>query len=142
VAEWNPWRALREHPEVRFGRAPLPAGMDALVAHWPEGDAVIVLDEQLGRRQRSAALGHELVHLERGGGADAHGMPAGWSAVIARDEHQVDDEVARRLVPQDALRGLIRRRLDADLQVTVADVAEEFDTTDEVARRALLLLAG
>jgi hypothetical protein len=121
----------------------MPRGFHgALLGLWPDGSALVLLDPALGRKERAAALGHELVHLERGGGADASGMPAGWSAVVARDEHQVDDEVARRLVPLEALRGLIRRRLDADLQVTVGEVAEEFDTTDEVARRALLLLAG
>jgi hypothetical protein len=140
VAE-NPWQVLREHPEITFDRAPLPEGLDAVVARWPDGDAVIVLGDQLGRRQRNAALMHELVHLERGGGADTEGMPDGWRPVVARDEHQVDDEVARRLVPLEALRAMIRQWVDADLQVTVADVAGEFDVIDEVARRALLLFA-
>jgi hypothetical protein len=132
---------LRDHPEITFDRAPLPEGLDAVVARWPDGDAVIVLSTELGRRQRNAALMHELVHLERGGGADTAGMPDGWRPVVARDEHQVDDEVARRLVPVDELRRFIRGRLDSDMPVSVIDVAGEFDVIDEVARRALLLFA-
>lgn len=87
-------------------------------------------------------LAHELVHDERGGGCDAPGMPTTWDAVVARDEHVVEREVARWLIPFEELLAFIDRRCGAELGVTVWEVAEEFDVPDYVAERALRDLAN
>ncbi len=109
--------------------------------YWPqEGWAAILVDRALPRRLRKAALAHELIHDERRGGAVATGMPPMWRAVVAREERQVDDEVARRLVPADELRYLIECLTAMGLPVETWDVARQFDVPDVVAQRALDLL--
>jgi hypothetical protein len=85
-------------------------------------------------------LAHELIHDERRGGADAADMPSSWRAVVARDERQVDDEVARRLVPDDELRYLLECLTEMGLPVEVWDVARQFDVPDTVAKRAIARL--
>lgn len=99
--------------------------------------AVIVLDTSLNRVERNAALAHELVHHERGGGSHDSDMPRGWRAVAAREEMWVDREVARRLVPLDTLAELCDRTADLGEGVDPWMVAEEFDVTEAVARQAL-----
>lgn len=73
-----------------------------LACSW-RGVDVVVLSPRLSGADRVVALAHELVHLERGGGIDEPSMPTTWAAEVAREERAVDDEVARRLVPVDAL---------------------------------------
>jgi hypothetical protein len=84
-----------------------------------------------------AALAHELIHDERGGGAEHREMPPGWAAVAARDEAAVNREVARRLVPRNELVAYLERCEAREWGVTAAQVAEEFDVSDEVAAEAL-----
>lgn len=98
---------------------------------------VIVLAASLGRRERNATLAHELVHDERGGGTAYQGQPATWDPVVARDEHQVDDEVARRLVPATELARLWRQARTVDGCLSPLDVASAFDVPVAVATRAL-----
>jgi hypothetical protein len=137
----NPWAELRRREHIVFALEPLPHSTGgAIYARWPDGEALVVIDPALGRRERRAALAHELIHDERGGGADSAGIPASWRAVVARDEHQVDDEVARRLVPLDQLRAFVDRCLDFAVGVDVVEVAEAFDVPESVAERALQLL--
>lgn len=139
MAGWNPWRALRDRDHLLFGLAALPDGVDGV--YWPRGDrAAVLVDDGLPRRMRKAALAHELIHDERHGGADLEGMPDSWAAVVARDEQQVDDEVARRLVPADQLRDLLACLDEMGLPVEVWDIARQFDVPDDVAARALELL--
>lgn len=123
---WNPWRELRNRPEITFGRCPLPGPISGVYA-TKKGFAVILIEETLTRRDRNAVLAHELIHAERGGSIDARWMPGTWTAVIAREEILVDREVARRLVPLDELAGFVQRHADTNGCVVAADVAEEFD---------------
>ncbi|MBA3654974.1 MAG: hypothetical protein H0W70_12370, partial [Actinobacteria bacterium] len=82
-AAWNPWRALRDRPHITFALAPLPDDTGGAV-HAVEGAReAIVIDKRLGRRDRNAALTHELVHSDWGGACPgADGPPA--LAVVAR----------------------------------------------------------
>lgn len=138
---WHPWRELRRRTHIRFRLLDLPDDLQALYARRGERAAILV-DRQLPRRERGAALAHELVHDEWGAGVDLLFMPETWGAVVAREETRVDDEVARRLIPAEALLSFCRQRAELGEGVTTTDVAEEFDQAEWVARRALLLLAG
>jgi len=131
---WNPWRALRNLPQVDVVRRHLShgrglLGMDAEVA-------VVVLDDRLGQVERNAVLAHELVHYERGGGAHYVGQPDTWDAVVARDEAAVDNEVARRLVPPDELAAWVAARVEMGECVMAWEIAEEWTVPERVARRA------
>ncbi|HLG66916.1 MAG TPA: hypothetical protein VKV36_03480 [Acidimicrobiales bacterium] len=137
---WDPWQALRDRPWIVFGLERLPPPV-AGVYHRRGTRRVIVVDARLGRVARRATLAHELVHDERGGGPGFAGQPDGWAAVVARDERQVDDEVARRLVPLDELRRLCRQADDLEEGLSALDVAAAFDVPEPVARRALDLRA-
>lgn len=138
VAAWNPWASLRAQPEVEFALADdLP--VSAIYARRGE-ERAIVLNRGLGRRRRNEALAHELIHHERGGGADQPGMPASWDAVVARDEIAVEREVARRLLPLGELQGFVDQRVADHRAVTALDVAEEFDCTEDLAALALRLI--
>lgn len=123
-------------PNVTFARATLPVGFGgAICARWPNGDAVVVIDTGLGRRERHEALAHELVHIERTPvGIGEHPM------LEQLDEERVRREVASRCVPLGALASYVRRRVESDFPVTAADVSEEFDVTEELAALALRLL--
>ncbi len=134
---WNPWRALRSRTHIVFRLAPLPADTGGAV-YWPRaGRAALIIDPRLPRRERNAALAHELVHDERGGGADQSGMPASWRPVVARDEAAVDQEVARRLVPPEELVRFCEVMTLLDIGVTAFEVAEHFDVPETVATEAL-----
>lgn len=135
---WNPWRALRGRPHIEFALVPLPdvAG-GGLYAPQAEGWAALLLDENLTRPERAAALAHELVHDEWGGGCSHDGLPDTWRAVICRHEQFVEAEVARRLVPVEELAAFCKQRETIDLPTMAHDVAEHFDVPDDVAGRAL-----
>lgn len=109
---------------------------------WRDGRAWIVVDPALTGPERREVVTHELVHAERGGGADASGAPSTWAAVVARDETAVDEEVARRMLPDRLLAPWLARRLTAVGMIEPFEVAEEFDVPVAVARRALARLAG
>ena len=135
---WNPWDTLRSRTLIAMAVRPLPPGV--LGAYLARGHRrAIVLSSSLGRAERTATLAHELVHDERGGGAAFRGQPATWDPVVARDERQVDDEVARRLVPGPELDRLWRRARGVDGSLTAREVAAVFDVPPEVAARALVL---
>ncbi|MFP4235794.1 MAG: hypothetical protein ACLFUG_12820 [Nitriliruptoraceae bacterium] len=136
---WNPWRTLKTRTDTLLGVVDLPERLGGAVAIPHPGGDVVLLDRSLTQRQRSRALAHELVHLERGGGADAPGMPEQWKPVVARDEQQTDDEAITRLVPLGDLARWARRRLTAGDTVEPHQVAEEWHVTDDVALRALEL---
>lgn len=137
-SRWDPFETLAEHPLVVLTRHPsatlMGGGMS--VAH---GDrAVVVLDPKLSRRDERAVLGHELVHLEHAGVVTVAEPPA-WApgSLTEREERTVDETVARRLVPHAELAWWVTRACDAGEAVTAAQVAEEFDVPEPVARRAL-----
>jgi hypothetical protein len=138
---WKPWQALREREHLVFALERLPAGTGGAVYARRQARGAIVIDPGLGRRQRKAALAHELVHEERGGGCDHPGMLPTWHPVVGRDENAVQDEVARRLVPLDELLAFCRRQAEVEGAVEAWEVAEEFDVPDTVARRALGMIS-
>lgn len=128
---WDPWRVLRERPEIELRFTDLGA-MRGVWQRDEEGD-LILLDAALDRRARRCVLAHELVHAERG-----IGYGAASEATMEREEEQVRRAVARRLVPLDELAALARCR---DLEVlSLHDVAEEFDVEEEIAALAGWLL--
>jgi len=136
---WNPWAALRARPDLEFGLAELPAVLGgAVYAPQPEGWAAIVIDRGLDQRRRRAALSHELVHHERGGGCPTDDMPVQWAPVVRREENVVAAEVARRLVPREELRAFVERMTVSELGgASARDIAEHFDVPDEVAALAV-----
>ena len=141
--DWNPWRELRRRPHIAFALADLPSDVDALYARRRDR-AAIAVSRRLSRRERAAALAHELVHdeLAHGGGAAgaAGAAPRSWDAVVAREEARIDREVARRCVDPDALATFVARRVDLGEPVEPCDVADWFDVAEWVALRALELL--
>lgn len=128
VERWNPWRALCGAPELELALVPLPAKAGGgLYLPQPGGWVAILIDDSLGRRDRNAALAHELCHHELDGGKEA---------VVRR-------RVAERLVPLDELRAFIEARVSPELEgVTVREIADEFDVPESVARRAVDMLKG
>ena len=131
MAGWNPWAAAARLPRLEIWFDDVPEG-----ATWHRiGDRdLITIDARAGRRERSALLAHELVHVERG-----VGHPYASAATMEREEAIVRRETARRLVPPDELADLVARRAEVE-PVTAHLVAEEFDVPEPVAQEALLLL--
>lgn len=105
-----------------------------------DGFAAILIDRRLRRRERRAALAHELVHHEQGGGCDHPDMPTSWHPVVCRHEARVASIAAERLIPLEHLVELIDRLAELGEHVTTARVADEFDEAEWVAERALQLL--
>lgn len=108
-----------------------------------EGWSAILIDRRATRRQRKALLSHELVHHERGGGCPSDDMPEQWGAVVRREEHRVEVEVARRLVPLDELRAFLKRMTVSEMGgASARDIAEHFDVPEDVASLAARLLVA
>lgn len=137
---WDPWAALRARPHVRLDFADEAALLGGAMLVLGPDLTVVVLDPALDRRARRVALAHELVHEERGGGCDARALTEGLDALVARDEASVVREVARRLVPADALVELVERREELHDPVAPWEVAEAFDVDLATAEVALGLL--
>lgn len=122
-----------------FRLAVLPDGIGSV--YWPKGDrAALIIDRRLPFAERRAALTHELIHDERGGGVEYHGQPEGWAVIAAREERIVEDETARRLVPADELLAELARAEAVGEPLEVWRVAERFEVPDLVAERAMRLL--
>lgn len=132
---WNPWAALRDRPHLTLRWAHLPGDVSGVLVE-ADGQRTVLLDARLGRRERSAVLGHELVHDERG----LLYTPSTPAALVEKEEEAVNRETARRLVPLDELRAFVERRAEVE-PVTAATVCEEFDVHPAVAARALRLLS-
>jgi hypothetical protein len=139
---WNPWAALRRRPHIRLRLDPEAALLGGAMLVLGPGLAVVVLDPALDRRSRRVALAHELIHEERGGGCDGPDLPPGLDVMVARDEAEVVREVARRLVPDTALRRLVDQRGGLGMTVEPWEVAEAFDVDEPTARVALAALAA
>lgn len=117
---------------------PVP-GLRAIYA--TDGDDwVILVDRRLPAVERLAAIAHELVHHERGGGSDYPGRPDAWAPVVQREEHRVQDIVAERLVPRAELVAFVNSMLGVDMSVSAVEVAEAFEVPVDVAQQALQLL--
>lgn len=129
----KPWRTLRERPEIEFVLCDLPAGARAIYA-TRGGQRAILVSRHLDPAERLAALAHELVHDDRGGGC--HALEGSDPVATAREELRVDRIVADQLVPQDRLADFVRRACTVG-SVRAFDVAEEFEVPVDVADRAL-----
>lgn len=137
MKRWNPWRTLRDRRHIRFALRPLPGEIEAVYGR--RGDrAAIIIDPELSQVDRAAALGHELVHDERG--VPPMNPPQLWVPVVAKEEAAVDREVARRMMPLDTLAAYVDSMEEMGVGVTAANVAVEFDVALWVAVRALALL--
>lgn len=130
MAGWAVWRALRARRHITLEWADL-SDADGLYELDDEGRATITLAAQLSRRQRRAALAHELVHDERRIVFDDE-TPMG---IVRKEEALVEAEAVRRLVPLGDLADLVFARE----VVTIDDIVEEFDVPHEVAERAAKL---
>jgi hypothetical protein len=137
---WNPWRTLRNRPHIRFLFDPVAREAGGAFYASRNGKALIVIDPDMGQVERKAALAHELVHDERGGGADTPGAPAAWGHVVMRDERAVNRIVALRMVPIGELVVVIDHLVAVNGSVTPADIAAEFEVPEAVALMALELL--
>src|SRR4051812_35419022 len=118
---WGPWRELRRRPDVTLQLVEFPAGPVQALCVIRGDTKVVLIDRTLSRVERTGALTHELVHLERG--PVPRGAPA-W--IVAKEERQVDMIVARRLVPAAELTRFIDARTSVG-PVAAADVAEHFE---------------
>lgn len=135
---YNPWRDLRSRTRVVLMWRDLPDSAGGAYSIPDEnGGGVVVLSRHLDRVERREHLTHELVHLERGGGAHHPGMPPSWRTRVAVDELQVRREAAARLVPTDLLAAFCDRMADLGEGVGPVEVMDEFDCTRRVAEDAL-----
>ncbi len=137
MGAWNAWRELRHRPRLRL-RWVRFSGKTRGRLH---ADGRLELDSRLNRRAREATLAHELVHDERRLFYDRGTPPA----LIEKEEVAVNNIVAMRMVPFAELAELVARAEDDEWgmaePVTAELVAEEFDTTSQVASLALKLFA-
>jgi hypothetical protein len=132
VERWNPWAALRAS-SVELWFAPLE-GERGRWTRRTDGDE-IVLEESLSRQARQEVLAHELVHVERG-----VGWPHASEATMEIEEERVWRIALRRLAPPAEIHRFLARRGTVG-PVTVADLAEEFDLSDDAAERVADLYA-
>ena len=131
-----PWDEAERRGDVEVITAPLPAECGGAVVQRRPGRAWVVLDPDLDPAEQRCRLAHELVHLERGS-VRAPCAPPSWDAVVAREELAVDREVASWLVPSRELARFVRGHASADLGITSAIVATEFEVTEPIAALAL-----
>lgn len=125
---WNPWRALRgTDVELWF------AALDGPRGRWTRSGGLdeILIEETLGRRERREVLAHELVHVERG-----VGWPDASAATMEREEAIVWCEALDRLVPPSEVSAFLARRASVG-PVSVHELAEEFDLSDDGVRRVV-----
>lgn len=137
VRRYRPWRDLLNRPEVEFMLADLPAGVRAVHARSHDGHRAILVNRALDPVERLAALAHELVHDERGGGCHTPGLPARMQPLVGREEARVDRIAADRLLPLDQLDRWVRRQVAADTPVTARCVASEWQVAHWVAEHQL-----
>lgn len=138
---WDPFGDAWDDPRIRLHLASVPTEGGAF--GWPceDGTTVIVIDPDGDGPTRRERLAHELVHVDRGGGAAWVGMPDAWRAVVARDESRVDREAARRQVPPAVLRRYVDGIAASGGGVSAQDVARDFNVTVSVAGLALRAIA-
>jgi hypothetical protein len=129
------WRSIRHRDDIQVRLAHLPDEVGGGTLIRRGGQVWILLDADRPAHERRAILAHELEHLARGS-VRYDGAPPTWDAIVAREERQVDQAVARRLVPVEALRAFVAQRSSLGEAVTVGCVAEAFDVPVSVARLA------
>lgn len=134
---WDPWWEAECRVGLQVVVRRLPAELAPAIWYPYRGRRWVVLDDRLDGAGLRAALAHELVHDERGGGADGVGMPSAWAPVVDRDEAACNREVARRLVPATRLAAFCAERAAFGSGVTPEHVGEEFEVPRWVAALAL-----
>ena len=132
---WNPWAELRARPHLILEWASLSGGRGRIDDRG-DGTRTITIEASLRRCERAETLGHELVHDE----LDMLWPPDAPPAIVAKGERMVEHITAKRFLPIGALQAYVNTRVASDMTVTARDVAEEFDTTEELAALALTLL--
>lgn len=140
IMEWSPWAELRRRPHIRLQFVTLPAATGGGAYRRQGRHAGILIDRRLNQAERRVVLAHELIHDEQPSSTRCEGMPGAWDPVVARDEHRVDVEVARRLVPLEQLDRSARTAEDLGHYLTARDVAEAWSVTVPIATIALELL--
>lgn len=138
---WDVFRHAHDQPDVHVALHSLPTAGGAILEPLHRDGALIVVDPRFDGPERRERLAHELVHLERGGGIDDPDMPDSWRTVVLREERWVNDEVARRMVPPAVLCRYVEGVTACDGEVSIDDVARDFNVPRRVAGRALQLLA-
>lgn len=101
-ATWDPWRALRQHPEVRLLWANVAPSNRGRI-EWDRSaakTATIYLDHNLSAREARKVLTHELTHHERA-------LDAGDIAYL-----RVDCDQEARDVEEVVVRAVTRERMD------------------------------
>ncbi len=89
---WHPWRELRRLDHVRLWWPELPTGVRGLT----DGER-IWLDRRQLQAERRSTLAHELEHIARGHDG----------CVGPKEERQVRQAAARRLIPLDRLADVV-----------------------------------
>lgn len=136
---WNP-TVEADRLDVDVIIEPLPSSTGgALYVRYGDGTGVIAVDPTLTEYDRLDAIGHELVHHERGGGAYGRGH-AQFTIDRIREERRVWRILAARRVPLDALAEFCDAQADLGHGVGPVEVMAEFDVTRRVAKEALHLL--
>lgn len=118
-----------EHPSAQL----LGGGYATIV----DNNAFIVIDPDLTGPQRQWVIAHESTHLRRGILTTSADMPPTWNAVIRKEEHLVDLDVAHKLVDPAELRSVVTTLLAAGEPVTPATVAAELGVAEPLATLAL-----
>lgn len=133
MARWNPWRTLRDRSHITLvwvdDLPPTIRGAWRTSGRRTE----VFLNARLGRIERRAGLGHELVHDERG----IHLSPDCPQAVREKEEAIVRRLTAERFVPVSELLELVEAWVSVGEPVDAHLVAREFDVPADVAQTAL-----
>ena len=119
---WKPYKTLRDS-DVEFALVDLPDGAGNAILATDGQAAAIMVRRDLPQPDRRCALGHELVHHERGG---TSGL-----LDVDKEERQVERITARRLLPDRYLEQIIAELLDEHDGITAALVSERTDVTVE-----------
>ena len=85
---YHPWRRFQLEAAWTLTFAALPHGRRGVVDFWAR---TVALDSRLRQVERRCTICHELVHIERGPLPDD-------DRLAAREESEVEREVARRLI--------------------------------------------
>lgn len=126
MAEWRPWRALRErYPDVDVVLVDFPTGPLRALYVVDRGERFIFVDRALSPAERLFAVTHEIVHHERG-----------VDGVGRREETTCDAIASERLLPVAVLSEFCRRRGEVE-PITAALAADEFEVPEHVAERQL-----
>ena len=88
----HPWRRFRDRTDWLLVWDTLPAGLLAYTSH---SNRTVFLDKRLTQVERRCTIAHELEHFD---------IPTPRNPVlVARLERQIDQRVARLLIPLDRL---------------------------------------